>query len=910
LALLTDTELHQLFEKLQLPELGRARIRFIRDNPPSRAVRSNKASGKTRYTGIKMPFVIEAEAVSTEYVAIVEWDHDEETLEYYAQPQALKIRYLGSDRVRRISTQTTPDYLRITSARIAFVECKRDDELERLAKQTPARYQRNADGRWCSPPAEAAAAEFGCAYEIRSSSANNWALHENLEILKDFQIGMPAVVDALIAQNLRDRLSRAGWISVFELVHHEPAISADHLYALVAARQVFFPITQHRLSDQENAFLFRDETTYRAREAMVSTSAPRTQVATLGLRIAAGLAFDWDGSAWQILNDGAELLMIKRLQRDGHEEAIAELTRSALFDLVRAGRITVHQPSGQALALPDGSELLRRASTTHLQEAVWRLEVLENRADPGKNPYAGRKRRARMYWQRQFRDAEVRYGNGLIGLLPRRSGNRKPKASPATLELATEVIASDWEDIRRKRRLASWGRYRLLAREKGLEAVSYRYFCTMVKARSGHRQAVSRIGEKAAYDLEPHYLELEWTTPRHGVRPWHICHVDHTPLPLKFVHSALGKIVSTVWLTILTDAHTRKVLAYYLSFDEPSYRSCMMVMRDCVRRNSCVPQILVCDQGADFMSVYFETLLASLNITKRERRAGKPKAGSVCERIFNTSQSQFVKVLLGSTDLVEQHFRSISPEVDPTRHAVWTLERFDKGMDAYLAEVYHPNHHAGLGMSPNAAWALGLRSHGHREHRAIPFDPQFIINTCPGVRKGKAKVTPAGIKINYRWFSCAELLAPGVLGISVDARYDPFNCGTAYAYVGGQWHTCYSEFHAVFSHYSERAVRMLTERLKLQDREAGRQLPMTAERLAVFLSQREQDETLARQVLNDAEAAPHRQRVQHVNAAEPRRAEVAKSSPRIVNSLPAETSHSEMHVLPAPRRSIRILEDL
>lgn len=63
--MLSDSELHELFEKLRLPEVGRARVRFIRDNPQSRVVRSNKASGKTRYTGIKMPFVIEAEAVTT-----------------------------------------------------------------------------------------------------------------------------------------------------------------------------------------------------------------------------------------------------------------------------------------------------------------------------------------------------------------------------------------------------------------------------------------------------------------------------------------------------------------------------------------------------------------------------------------------------------------------------------------------------------------------------------------------------------------------------------------------------------------------------------------------------------------------------------------------------------------------------
>lgn len=909
--MLNDAELRQLFERLQLPDAGRARIRHIRDNLPSRAVRSNKVSGKTRYTGIKMPFVVEAEATSTEYVAFVEWDHDKETLEFYPQPEPLKISYATAGSARKTTIFTTPDCLRITSSRIAFVECKREEQLERLAKDMPGRYQRDAGGRWRSPPAEAAAAELGCTFEIRSSRENNWVLHENLELLKDFHVGEPASIDAAVARDLRDRLSRDGWVSAFELIHHEPAIPADQLYALIAARQIFFPLTSLRLSDQERALIFRDEITFRAREAIAPAETSHGHAADLGLRIDAGSLFNWDGSSWQVLNDGAERLTIKRLAHNGIKGALAELSREELFDLVRAGRITLHQPNDETSHESDGEELLRRASPAKLQEAVWKLEVIENRADPTNNPLAGRKRRAVMYWKSQYRDAEVRYGNGFVGLLHRRSGNRKPRASQATLDLATQQIASDFETVREKGRSTCWGRYCTLAREQGLTPISYRHFCNLIKQHGGHRQAVSRIGEKAAYDLEPQYLELEWTTPRHGVRPWHICHIDHTPLPLKFVDSKLAEKVSTVWLTILTDAYSRKVLAYYLSFDPPSRRSCMMVIRDCVRRHNRVPQILVCDQGSDFLSVYFETLLARLRVSKRERRAGKPRAGSVCERIFNTTQSQFVKVLLGSTALVERYFRSISPEVDPARHAVWTMERFDEGFNRYLQEVYHENHHAGLGMSPNASWAFGLRSHGQREHQAIPYDAAFIVATCPAVRKGKAKVTPAGIKINYRYFKCSEFQLPGMLETMVEARYDPFNAGIAYAFVRGHWITCYSEYYAVFSHYTERAVWLATERLKLEARAAGQQFGVSAERLALFLLDREQDEEVARQIRNDAEAASHRQKIGDVPLAAARPLSTPTSAPRpALASVGNAAGPTETQVTDSARRPVRVLEDL
>jgi len=58
----------------------------------------------------------------------------------------------------------------------------------------------------------------------------------------------------------------------------------------------------------------------------------------------------------------------------------------------------------------------------------------------------------------------------------------------------------------------------------------------------------------------------------------------------------------------LTDAFTRRLLVVYVTFDPPSYRSAMMVLRECVWRNARLPQAIVVDGGPDFRSIYFETL--------------------------------------------------------------------------------------------------------------------------------------------------------------------------------------------------------------------------------------------------------------------------------------------------------------
>jgi hypothetical protein len=50
-------------------------------------------------------------------------------------------------------------------------------------------------------------------------------------------------------------------------------------------------------------------------------------------------------------------------------------------------------------------------------------------------------------------------------------------------------------------------------------------------------------------------------------------------------------------VTLLVDAFSRRILAAYLTFDPPGYRSCMMVLRDCVRPHARLPQFVVVDGG-------------------------------------------------------------------------------------------------------------------------------------------------------------------------------------------------------------------------------------------------------------------------------------------------------------------------
>jgi len=108
-------------------------------------------------------------------------------------------------------------------------------------------------------------------------------------------------------------------------------------------------------------------------------------------------------------------------------------------------------------------------------------------------------------------------------------------------------------------------------------------FNRQIKRRAGNAQTKARQGAKAAYAQEPWILELTSTTPRHGNRPFAIVHLDHTELDVVLVSSVTGKPLGKPWVTFLVDAFSRRILSVYLTFDPPSYRSCMMACAPCRR---------------------------------------------------------------------------------------------------------------------------------------------------------------------------------------------------------------------------------------------------------------------------------------------------------------------------------------
>lgn len=202
-----------------------------------------------------------------------------------------------------------------------------------------------------------------------------------------------------------------------------------------------------------------------------------------------------------------------------------------------------------------------------------------------------------------------------------------------------------------------------------------------------------------------------------------------------------------------------------------------MVLRQSVQRYGRLPQTIVVDNGAEFHSTYFETLLATFECTKKHRPAAKGRFGAVCERLFGTNNTQFVHNLAGNTQIM-RNVRQVTKSVNPKNQAIWTLGTLYEYLIKWAYEVYDTEDHPTLGQSPREAFSQGMIQAGNRNHRLIPYDNNFKILTLPTTSSGTAKIQQSrGVKINSIYYWSNLFRNREIENTSVPIRYDPFNIG-------------------------------------------------------------------------------------------------------------------------------------
>lgn len=832
--MLNQNELNTYADRHGLTPAAREVIRHIRTSDPSRRVGGGTANVTCRYASLKMGRVIQAESHHNELAAVLAWEYDEHTHEFYDQPPKIKLRGKNRNGVS-YSYLVTPDFFILQEGFTGWIECKTEAWLQAKEAEGSGAYVRDEKGTWRHLPGEAYAAELGLAFKVRSSSENDWTAIRNTGFISDYLDSASPLPSPKERQTINALFADNSWIRLKDLLEGDHGVSTDIIFTMIARNELHVRLDRDLLTEPERTKVFRDSAAAKAYQILTEDSHLPAVPVTHAVTTEIGATVLWDNMPRRIAHIGNDRIYLEEADKPaGSGSGLKVLARTDFEALVHQGHITGPAVSAD-IDWQSLDSMLRHASPLDIELATLRYRNLfPGDLNDGARTFAPRTLRK---FRAQFRHSEATLGAGFVGLLPKTHmrGNRERKLDPAVIAIMEEVIDELYAHSTRRPVTSCWGEVRLRCKEQGLEAPSEKSFRAQIKRRNSHSLLLAREGEKAAYKEEEYQWYLGEAPPRHGERPFQYGHIDHTELDLQFVSSRKGENLQKAWLTAMIDTYTQDVLAWVIQFEEPSYRACMAVARDCLKRHGRLPETIVVDKGKEFESTYFEQLLAYFSVTKKTRPSAKPRFGSMIERFFGVLNKHLLHNLVGNNQALQRP-RSMSASHDPRKQAVWDLPAFTDAFEQYLEQVYRAVERPGLGMSVKQAIEVAKTLCGARTHKLIPYTDNVGILCLPSTSKGTAKIQAGrGVKINYQHYWTPEFSAIGHRNKEVPVRYDPDDLSTAYAWLNDHWATCRAEFASVFANRSEKEISIASKEIRARDGRAGIRRELTAEGLAAYL---------------------------------------------------------------------------
>jgi putative transposase len=830
--MLSERDLQDYFEALQLSADARAIVRRVRLTDPARATGTGRGANSARFASRKMGSTIQADSLHGEEAACWVWEHDDTVLEYWDQPPT--VRVVARDKTgRRYGYNKTFDYFLLSRSFCGWVEFERRAEIEERVRDGDPNYYQDESGKWHFQPGEALAEESGLGFELRLVEDNNVVLAANVRFLVDYLSPQAPAVKSDTARRIRQRLELGGWLRLSDMVRGgELPWEPDDVYKMIANRQIYFPLDRDLLSDLDHVYVFADETAAMAFNVMQRAQCvPPPRLAAVELE--PGQSLTLYGKPWTVIDVSAKGLVLTTEQG-----APATFDWPAIHELIDKKHLQgvesiSKEPSAAAIRL-------RSASSGDHKVALSRYKAIF----PGKldlEPVSDVPPRTLRYWRKLFQDGTSHLGNGYLGLLPQvsRRGNRNRQLTADALSIIHRTINEKYLTSEAPTRKMAWGMALTELKANGVSAVSLKTFSKEVHRTHTLAEATKlREGSKASYQVQCWHWRLDSDTPPHGQRPWEVVHIDHTQVDLQLLDPRFRRVTRKVWVTAMIDAYSRVVLAVYLSFRAPSSASNMCVLRECIRRHQRVPTLVVVDHGKDFKSGSFQQLAARLEISVRYRPRSSPRHGAVIERLFRRWNDDLVHNLKGNNKAL-QNPRFVSTTHDPRGLAVWTLNEFEPEFKDYLFRVYATELvHETLGVPPQQAYDTGMLDSGMRRHTLIQMSDDLEMMFWPLVktRSGKVKVYAGGrINIGYIDYHAPELNQPGIEGTQREVRYDADNAAHVRVFLGNEWIEAKSSWHHLFQRYSPTEVEQCSKLLHDQVSAGRRARPINAERLAQFM---------------------------------------------------------------------------
>ncbi|BAL95122.1 Mu transposase C-terminal domain-containing protein [Rubrivivax gelatinosus] len=817
---LTKERLTELFDCLGVPPQGRQLVQRAMVEAPVRDVYSSGRNVVSHFHSRKNGTWIGTESRHVEFPAAVVYENDAKTLAYFPQPFTRVIEHVEPDSGEVHTLRYTPDFLVLRDDGITVVECKPHATLLKESAKRPFKYRLADDGSWYSPLFEAVFGELGLQYRVISDLAFSKVWVENCLHLADY-LGEAAepCPDEVLTQ-VRALLAQEGRMTLHELVNAPYSFSADHLLKAVADGALVANLQEEPLYEPRCAWLYRDEV---YRDFVLSQrDVRRPGKPSFVVDIGPGALFRYSGETLTVALVSDDRVVLNR-----PTGGTFDVSREWLLRALEGGQV-------ESVAGADGGQLrFHDYSDAQLATALHRRRQLEG-GTFGALPSARTMSRLRA----KEAAARASGGNEDLALVPMTHlrGNRTPRLDPALVEMMRQVHQSEWRDASAKNYRACHNALVALCASKGLKAPSYPTFIGFIKRAGSDADVRIRQSSRYAYQQQAFVDSIEYEAPVHGSRPLQYVHIDHTQVDLECLSSRTGRPLGRPWLTLAVCATTREIVGLYLTFEPPSYRSVMMVIRDMVRRHGRMPEFVVVDNGSDLRSMAFAAFLQMMGTHLRARPKGSPRHGAVMERLFGKANTEFIHNLAGNTKAT-RHVRMVTGKSLPVNNAEWTLESLYYGLCYWAFTHYAEADHPALAASPKHTFERLQRECGSRPQRRVLFNRDFLIATCPPADRGGVRMVnrQTGVKVFDRFYWHQAFRDAAVADTQVDVRYDPFDASSVYVRVKQQWVQARHRALAQLPSMSEAAFKTVSEEYRRRFKPSVNQ-EHDLQRLVEFLS--------------------------------------------------------------------------
>ena len=847
-----EEELEARFRKHAIPAVGRDAVRRALRDAPLRRVSSSKRNTVVRFASRRMGVTVQAESATVELSYLKELESNPAVWLFICQPLQLPVRDRDANGVLR-AVHRIFDYLVVDDDGFWVVECKSTEEVERDLERPYPRFAHAEKGRYEWPAAKEAVGALGLRFRLFVSSEINPIWTRNITFLTDFfSEQAPEGVDSLIVC-----VRENGCVSLPGLF--DRGFTREAVYWSIVHGKVWFDLDRLRLFEQDGESLVHD---CEARMLAVRNTDPQSVCWRLpvpevrfGVVLECGSLVSWDSVQWRVANRGSQCIT---LQSCADEARFVPLPLDQVEKLLESGQLSAPVDAQRQARAVRHRELLASVSDKMLYNANERIAALRKFRETG--CCGSQNRRTLLKYERWAAEGLEKYGSEIAGLYRRRGPRVGARVIvPHRRQALEAAVKESLDDNRGGRVAAHYKRYvAKLTEDSADRPVSETTFRREVKSRNRLSQtALVSKGRRAEHQVAPPVARSKSGFPSHGDRPFERAHADHGLVDCVLCSAVDGTVLGRPWLTLMIDECTRMPLAIVVGFDAPSRYAMSALLWDCAHRFARLPDQMVVDQGSDLLSNHTDAVLSRLAIHKQERRVSSPRDGTVMERLFGLSNTEFIHELRGQTRHAARA-RDLSSSHAPARSAVWTLSDFVRALDRWMYGVYPGLVHGTLGARPREVFERLLERDGERVSRYVTCDDALRFELAVEVnRKTRVVGVPRGIVVDYLPYWHDDFEFADVAGTKVKVRIEPRDVSSVYVWLkrSQRWVTAHlSCGDADLSGRSWRQVRLAVEELKQRRRIArGAYLSNAREVGKHLLDTDHHGEKLTRQQARDRE---------------------------------------------------------